>query len=327
MVGGPLLDPYNVFHVENIRYNGIENNVHYIKMSYILKNPDKFDSFLFGASKVGAIHAEKIEGEKCYNMTYPGGVPDEHLANIRTFLENGIHPKKIYLGVDCTSYSTSQGFDPRTHINEQIRCPYEYLKAHPLHFYALYLNPSVILRSLYYYKYWGRNNDDAASKFYQYGAYYPYGTKSLTKLERSVLKPVKNQHITKNNPLFYEELKAIRAIVEICRAENIKLVVFINPTYHTLYIDALSGGYTIFFKELAEITEFYNFDGMNDVTMNDDSFINLPHYKPEVGDMILEVICKGVKYDGLYEQGFGWKVDKNNIQEFLKLTEISGVEI
>lgn len=41
------VDPYNVFHWQKIRDNGVEPNSNYIKMQYILHNPDKFDSFLF----------------------------------------------------------------------------------------------------------------------------------------------------------------------------------------------------------------------------------------------------------------------------------------
>lgn len=37
------IDPYNVFHVNHVRDNGIEPNKNYIKMSYILENPDIFE--------------------------------------------------------------------------------------------------------------------------------------------------------------------------------------------------------------------------------------------------------------------------------------------
>ena len=320
VIGGMIIDPYNVFHVDKIIDNGIEPNKHYIKMTYLLKHPDKFNSFMLGASKVGAIHTEKIEGEKCYNMTYSGGVPVEHLANLKTFLENGIHPKKIYMGVDYSSYEMNPAHNPRKHISQPLRCPYEYLKAHPLHFYSMYMNPSMVFSSLYEIRYDYTHDYDYVGTFYQYGAYSPYGRKSNVTL-------VRKKPNTEDNPLLNETLEAIRAITEICRAENIGLVVFVNPNHHTLYRTALAEGYTTFFKGLAEITEFYNFDGLNDITLADNNFGNLYHYKAEIGDMILKVICNGFKYDGLYEQGFGWKVNKHNIQEFLKLPEISGEHI
>ena len=68
-----ITDPYNVFHADAIRDNGVEANKNYIKMNYILKHPDKFDSYMFGNSHVSSIHVEKLEGVHCYNMTYSSG--------------------------------------------------------------------------------------------------------------------------------------------------------------------------------------------------------------------------------------------------------------
>ena len=42
-------DPFNVFNWENVRANGVQPNKNYIKMKYILANPEKYDSFLFGS--------------------------------------------------------------------------------------------------------------------------------------------------------------------------------------------------------------------------------------------------------------------------------------
>ena len=63
------IDPYNVFHVENIRDNGIEPNKNFLKTEYVIRHPDRFDAFLFGSSRVSSIHSDRIEGYRCYNMT------------------------------------------------------------------------------------------------------------------------------------------------------------------------------------------------------------------------------------------------------------------
>ena len=64
------VDPYNVFHWRQIRDNGVEPNSNYIKMEYILHNPDKFDSFLFGSSRTGFVNVDRIPEGKWYNMSY-----------------------------------------------------------------------------------------------------------------------------------------------------------------------------------------------------------------------------------------------------------------
>ena len=84
------IDPYNVFHVENIRDNGVEPNKNFLKTEYVIRHPEKFDAFLFGSSRVSSIHTDKIEGYRCYNMTYSEGVPKEHLDDLRAMLEGGL---------------------------------------------------------------------------------------------------------------------------------------------------------------------------------------------------------------------------------------------
>lgn len=114
------IDPYNVFHVENIRDNGIEPNKNFLKTEYVIRHPDRFDAFLFGSSRVSSIHSDRIEGYRCYNMTYSEGVPKEHLENLQVMLEHGVRPKMVLVGVDSISYM----IDPAIHEDNRLRCPY-----------------------------------------------------------------------------------------------------------------------------------------------------------------------------------------------------------
>mgnify|MGYP003294081565 CR=1 FL=1 len=69
------VDPYNIYHYNDVRMNSGEMNSRYVKTKYILSHPDKFNSFLFGSSIVGFIHTEQLNDENMhwYNMTYPNG--------------------------------------------------------------------------------------------------------------------------------------------------------------------------------------------------------------------------------------------------------------
>ena len=48
-----------------------------------MNNKKKYDSFIFGSSRVGKINPLKIENGKYYNMTYSEGLPREHYQNIK----------------------------------------------------------------------------------------------------------------------------------------------------------------------------------------------------------------------------------------------------
>lgn len=299
------IDPYNVFHVNHIRDNGVEPNKNYIKMKYVLQHPDKFDSFLFGSSRVGSIHVENIPGERCYNMTYSIGLPAEHLDNIKSFIKKNIIPKRVYIGVDSFSYTENR----ENHYTQPLRCPYEYAQSNPIDFYSLYFDLYIAIESLRTtFAYEPRKDYDMT--FYEYGWWCEYGKE--TEMDWSSAVP----EIGADN-LLYETLDDIREIVNICNEYGIELIVFTNPMHQITYEASLEKDYLVFLKELAAITPYYNFSGLNAVTLNTDNYLDTSHYNAYIGDMMIDCICNGVVDEDLYEDGFGVYVTKENVEELI----------
>ena len=205
-----VIDPFNIFHAENIRANGIEPNQHYIKVAYVLKNPNRFDSFIFGSSRVGAIHTERIHDERCYNMTYSVGLPAAHLENIVAFLESNVRPKKIYIGVDSLSYTNIYS----EQINQPLRCPYSALNNNYFHLACLYLDPAQVVRSFVTMKQITRITPE---NFYKYGWSIPYNLESAH--DWTLLSPSIGKMMD-----IPSTLKTIDEIIKICREHNIDLV-------------------------------------------------------------------------------------------------------
>ena len=304
------VDPYNVMHPLSIRENGVEPNKNYIKMTYILENPEKFDSFIFGSSRVGNFHVENIADERCYNMTYSYGSPDQHLDNIKTFVANGVLPKKIYIGVDSLSYTS----DPSEAMTG-FRMPYEYLTENPLAFMKTYLDPAVVGRAILTVEKTSAESADAyAERFYEYGWNRDYNYK--TSYDFSNAKPDIGRAMRMD-----EILLDIAEIVRICEENGIELVIFTNPMHPVTYEESLGRDYLVFLRRLADITPYYNFSGYNDITTDNKNFIDNSHYTAEVSDMLIECMCNGKKYDGLYEQGFGQYITKDNADDFIALLE------
>lgn len=306
-----LVDPYNVMHPLSIRDNGVSPNKNYIKMTYILKNPEKFDAYMFGSSRVGSIHTENIQGERCYNMTYSNGLPEEHLNNIKTFIKNGIVPKKIYIGIDSLSYTND------SHENMLgYRLPYEYLTENRLAFFKNYLDPAIVGSAAIQVISKNKKpaDDRYAEIFYEYGWNYEYGHKS--KFDFSNPEPTIGKIMCLN-----ETLDDIAEIVKICNENELELVVFVNPMCKVTYEASLEKDYFVFLRKLADITPYYNFSGLNDVATDYGNFYDTSHYSCDVGDMILDCICNGEYDEKLYEQGFGWYVTHENADEFIALLE------
>jgi len=300
------IDPYNVFHADAIRDNGIEQNSNYIKMNYILENPNKYDSYLFGSSRVGAIHTENIADANCYNMTYSEGLPKEHLDNLKTMVSNGIIPKRIYMGVDSLSYTLS----PKEHQTEHSRISYEYAKENPIDFLLLYCDPHMALQSLKTTKQY-TPVAGYAERFYNVGWWCEYGREStINKDNAPTILGIHN--------LMDETLEYIAEMVAICNDNNIEFIVFTNPMHYIAHYD--SGDiYLEFLEELADITDYYNFSGLNDITLNHCHYVDTSHYNAETGDLMLEFLAGNVPNASLLEQGFGMYVTSENVDDLITL--------
>ena len=89
-----FLDPYGVFNKKYINYK-YHPNLNYVKTSYISNNKNKYNSFLFGSSRVGTISVEKIKNGRYYNMSISSGLLAEELDILKILLKNKIKIKGL----------------------------------------------------------------------------------------------------------------------------------------------------------------------------------------------------------------------------------------
>lgn len=305
VVPAVLTDPFNVFHWRAVRNISAEPNKNYTKTKYIIANPERFDGFLFGSSRVGAIHVDKIPG-RVYNMMYSEGTPYEHLDSLRAFLEAGIVPDTVYLGVDSRSYT----IDGPSHMQEPLRASYRYLKQHPLEFLKMYFDGTQIRQ------YWEADLKETGimgfEQYYDTGWIYDYGYNDGIDFEKV------NASIGQCDRL-EETLEEIRQIAALCRENGIRLVTFTNPLTPVTFRESVNRDYLVFLKALAEITDYYNFSGCSIVTENPKNFVDQSHYSAEVGDMMLEFFACGRRDEALEAQGFGMYVTKDNVDDLLRI--------
>jgi hypothetical protein len=318
------IDPFNVFHYKKIRDNGIEPNKHYIKMRYILENPAKFDSFLFGSSRVALIDIGLFNNMNCYNMNYSEGVPAEHLRNLQTMIENEIIPVNVILGIDNISCFV----DPKMHEETLFRIPPPSLPGNTmfimkqlayLKFFLKYCDYSTIFPSLKIiisHKTNKEQQQKSREQFYNNGGLPRDNDLSENKDYWENAQPAWADYYSNR---INESLLDIRNIIELCRKKNIKLIIFTNPIHITTYLRSRENGYLDFLYELSEITEYYNFSGINDVTINKYNYFETSHYTHEVGDMIANIIFNNKTDDRLLSQGFGYYVTLHNRDAFFEI--------
>lgn len=304
-----LIDPFNVLHPLSLRDNGVEPNKNYIKMTWLLHEPERFDALLFGSSRVGSIHAENIPGLRCYNMSYSGGLPEEHLTNLKTLVGAGIVPKRVFLGLDSVSYTE----DPAEHYDQPIRMPYEIAKREPLLFWKTYLDPDMVRDAVFDVILKHHKTPGFAENFYAFGWDHDYGYVSAYDFTQA--KPVIGPQMR-----IPETLETVAEIVRLCRDEGIELTVFTNPMYEVSYAAAVERDYLVFLRELAQITPYWNFSGYNAYTTDASRFFDASHYNAELGDILIERMC-GDSTAASSGDGFGMYVTPENADELIGILQ------
>ena len=329
-------DAFNIFHYSNLRITSAEPNKNYVKTKYIIDNPDRFNAFVFGSSKVHNIPKDSLplyssDGTELhwYNMTYSMGCPYEHLQNLKTFLENGVEVKCVLIGIDDESSNT----DSYIHEGELLRKPYEISERSPLGFYWSYLWDGADIKTIGSILPQVIDNYLHPDKYKQTKVnFYSFGTNGNSMKVPDESDPEAYEHTFGwyyTNPDVIEDIKDI---LQLCEENNIEVVFFSSPIYRSVYIDGVQNGrYLEFLKDVAEITGFYNFYGLNAYSTDCRYYENINHYRSYVGNQILKMIWgdsqtretvkkeadAGMKVETL----FGTYVDKENIDEVIKVLE------
>ena len=285
-----------------------EPNKNVLKVDYILRNKKRYDSFIFGSSRVGSINPLHIHNGHYYNMTYSEGLPQEHLLNIKLFLEKDIKIKNLLIGLDDFSYKVSfkkhqhQGLTKADY--RATHTPYySYLRQLYLRF-PLGEDRHHIIKKIKGVQGWYldvskqyENYKKAEAKFYRK----VYETKAHLKSPKFLEPTLYSGHYMK------ETLQSIREIVDTCKSHKIKCIFFINPIHHTTYKYTDIAQLNKFKEELAKITPYYDFALPSLITQDNSYWIETSHYTLEVGDMILDTIFKERKI--------------NNFGKFIPLTK------
>ena len=299
-----LTNPYLTMQTDN--YYEQEPNQNFLKVKYILENKNKYDSFIFGSSRVGKIDPKLFKHEKCYNMTYSEGLPYEHLLNIKLFLKEGMKIKNIYIGLDDFSYE----IDPKKHFQDVMRKPHYLASGESiLNFYSLYtsLSYSHFLgeRNIYY-----DINNTGMPLVPKEITHYIETHKEAHNLDPRFLKPT---HYEGNT--IKDTIMTIKEIIKLSKEHNINIVFFINPIHKTTYLDTNFQNFQNFKKELSKVTPYYDFSGLNSITTNNYYYYETSHYRLIIGKLIAARISNNTSVN--MPKDFGVFVTKDNIEAHL----------
>lgn len=308
-------DPYGIYRTDFTQQK-IEPNQRFIKMRYLFNNKDKYDSFLFGSSRVGNIPSEIIPGEKYYNMTISQGIPSEHLHNLKLLINKGVKVKSVMLGLEDFSYK----LESRSENDELITTPYS---ASPIENLKYYIKYTFKLPDRNILKLYISPEEVEFPVFYDiYNSGRPIHTEIdeyiNTHKEKHIKdKKFKSQTVHKTNYM-KETLKDIQEFVDICNENSIKCTVFINPTYKATYLANNPSEFNEFKKKLVQITDFYDFSGINSITIDPFNYYETSHFRVFIGEKMLAKMFKEYNSALVVPEDFGVFVTRENINEHLE---------
>lgn len=312
-----IVDPYGIFRYgtwrRDVSHQFIGPNMNFIKTRYVARSPEKFDCLIFGSSRVRGIDGRQMKGATCYNMSYPDGLPRNHLDNLRYLLNRGARPKIVLIGLDEFSYKR----DPEKHFIDYGKHPY----------------PSAVRQNtcLFYLKYlirYSSRSKKAFRAFFGKSQPFPYDHYGTGLLERPAIDRMIESDVTKHvrdqrfhEPMITEgdrikqSIAEINELVILLQTHGIRPVIFMNPVHKATYIATDLEKHFLFEKGLSKITPFYDFSGLNSVTTNNYYYYETSHYRPNVGRLMLARMFND--HDVQVPDDFGTIVDESNIENHL----------
>ena len=315
-----LVDPYGLFRT-SFRYQFVEPNKNFIKARYVTEHPDRYDCFIFGSSRINAIDVRKIKDYRCYNMTYNGGLPRDHLDNLKYMLKKGVKVRMVLVGLDDFDFRD----DPANHLVQPLRHPYPpVVNQHVLPFYLKYLfslhDRDIVREVMKGYLAVMRGEPGTLISYDMFDT----GQMFYPKVDRAI---DTDPEAHRNEPGFKSRgiasgdhmkgaIEDLRSLAETARLHGIRLILFINPLYKTAFVDSGLEEFDHFKRELSGITDFYDFSGINSVTSDALNYYEASHYRPLVGDMILARILGHGEVQVLPD--FGALVTPRNLDEHLR---------
>ncbi len=308
-----VIDPYGIFFWTN-RKSLIEPNKRVMKVRYITKNPSKYDSFIFGSSRANAINPDKIPNDKYFNMTYSAGSPANHYQDLVYMVNKGVNIKNLIIGIDYLSLIENHEVSEM----DLLRMKFPESVSEKIAFYKRYLfnNPN------WNFVKQGLNTSNVDKKgIYENGIVF---SKIDSIINSDIKKHVNKiqfeipsssyQHSERKN-----ELEAIRSIIRFSRANKINLIIFINPIHYKTFMGLNLSSYFKSLKLLAEETSFYDFGGINSITIENLNYNETSHFRQQIGDLIIDRLFHLPNSD--LPKDFGIIVNASNIEEYIREQE------
>ncbi len=327
-----LIDPYGFnkyIMINNINAIKEDNTPFTIKYKMPRLREGGWDNLILGTSRIGGmdtVTANKYLGGKTFTMSQPASaMPIQFDSFLYAIKFNNV--KNIVYGIDFMTFNKNLKFN-----DDYLQLKDELQSFGRFDTYDIYFNIKTLLKSIQTII----NNRSDAPKLYIFYSEsgmrnYPNFKQELlngdlnleTKIHKHLQAYFKKDGIYANYEYSTQYMQMFETIVKHCHENNIHLYVYIPPMYvehfYAIGSAGLKGEFEKFKKELAKITDFIDFTGVNSITSNKNNYWDSSHLRKEHTGTIMEKVIKNRPTEG--HQDFGVRVTMDNIEEHLKKQE------
>ena len=317
-----IVDPLNILHTKFFKQE-YQMNERFMKIEFLKANHKKYNSYMFGSSKIGTTYPKDIEKyiqkSKFYNLTVSSGNLADYIKHLKFFIKEDFKVDNLYLQID----GGDMGYYGNSHLGNLGKYYPEVVGESLTMFYIDYLTSfsplSVKGKILRNFK--NININDNAYDLNKTGMFFKRNEEK--QLNENCDKYVENQasfHIKNYRAMsalyINEAISSLKEIVSICKDNNISLYVFTAPINNNLMDTMKINDYLGFLSSISKVTNFTDFSGYNTITMNNCNYYESHHYRPLVGQLVAARIFNDSTVD--IPSDFGVYVTKNNINEHLE---------
>ncbi|MDD6484982.1 MAG: polysaccharide deacetylase family protein [Clostridiales bacterium] len=291
------VDPFGVFGDRFLDYYAYDmtQNPRIAKIAYLEKNYEKYDSYIIGSSKTSSYSVDKLNeymNASFYNMIMYGGDLYDAQKTAEYVIDH-YNVKNIILNIGVEeAVQYEQEDDPiKGNLHAKVDGRSQLL------FYLKYafLNPQYAFDKLKAYG--ERDYLPTANEVFipETGAY----NKAIRDVENVGMPKIKDG----SNPEFFlyrerrddlmnmdKAAEAVGAVKEKCRERGINFMLIASPMFDTELADYDYEQLCTYWQKLADVTDFYDFSGYTDVSMDSRYFYDDAHFRNCVGDMALAYI-------------------------------------
>ncbi|MCR5521580.1 MAG: hypothetical protein K6F44_06680 [Lachnospiraceae bacterium] len=322
-----FIDPFAYFRFSSGQFFEFQDTeeayLRYIKAKQIEFADGKYDAFIVGGSKAGALRPEtlkELDGYNYYNCWILSGNLREYYLYTKFIIEN-TDAKKILLHISGPEVKERD----RTTFGDVYQTPavvtgdsetaefIEYLGK------DISLSWDILMKKIsgdYKITVPGKENGLRNLEY----RYKRVSNDPVGYINTSVLHDYEDHirrlfTVTPRNAAINESLDYMKQIKNLCKDAGVELQVVIGASCINELYEYEAKTYWAYLIQVIDIFgEVWDFSGYNDVNFNPYNFYNESHYNYEVGDLMIRTMANG---DPLVE-GFGQLITPDNRYDWMK---------